>query len=70
MPGLTWDHSQDLALSLFEAHPDIDPADIRHTELHKWITQLPNFEDDPVASTEGKLEAIQMAWVAEFQEKR
>ena len=70
MPGLTWDHTEDIALSLFEAHPDVDPTNIRFTDLHKWITELPNFKDDPLASTEGKLEAIQMAWLEEYQENR
>jgi FeS assembly protein IscX len=31
---------------------------------------LPDFKDDPMASTEGKLEAIQMAWVEEYNESR
>lgn len=67
MPGLTWDQTDAIALSLYEAHPDVDPTHIRYTDLHKWITELPDFGDDPMASTEGKLEAIQMAWLDEFQ---
>jgi FeS assembly protein IscX len=70
MPGLTWDHTEDIALSLYERHPDIDPTNIRFTDLHKWITELPNFKDDPMASTEGKLEAIQMAWLEEYQDNQ
>ena len=68
MPGLTWDHIEDIAFSLYEAHPEIDPTNIRFTDLHKWITELPDFKDDPMASTEGKLEAIQMAWLDEYQD--
>ncbi len=70
MAGLTWDHTEDIALSLFEVHPDTDPTHIRYTDLHQWITELPNFKDDPKASTEGKLEAIQMAWVEEYQDNQ
>jgi FeS assembly protein IscX len=70
MPGLTWDHTEDIALSLFETHPDVDPANVRFTDLHKWITDLPNFKDDPLASSEGKLEAIQMAWLEEYQDNQ
>jgi FeS assembly protein IscX len=70
MPGLTWNHTEDIALSLYEAHPDVDPTNIRFTDLHKWITQLADFKDDPMASTEGKLEAIQMAWLEEYQENQ
>ena len=70
MPGLTWDHIEAIALSLYDAHPDVDPTNIRFTDLHKWITELPDFRDDPKASTEGKLEAIQMAWLEEYQDSR
>jgi FeS assembly protein IscX len=70
MPGLTWDHTEDSALNLYEAHPDLDPKDVRFTDLHKWITELPNFKDDPMASTEGKLQAIQMAWLEEYQDSQ
>ena len=70
MPGLTWNHTEDIALSLFEAHPEVDPTHIRYTDLHKWITELTDFKDDPAASTEGKLEAIQMAWVEEYEDSK
>ena len=68
MPGLTWDHIDDIAISLYEAHPEVDPLTIRFTDMHKWITELPDFSDDPSKSTEGKLEAIQMAWLDEWKD--
>jgi FeS assembly protein IscX len=68
MPKLTWDTPDDIALALFEKFPDVDPTHIRFTDLHKWITDLPDFDDDPTKSTEGKLEAIQMAWLDEYNE--
>jgi FeS assembly protein IscX len=37
---------------------------------HQWITEPEDFKDDPKASSEGKLEAIQMAWLEEYQESR
>jgi FeS assembly protein IscX len=70
MPGLTWDHIEDIAIGLYEAHPEVDPLSIRFTDLHKWVTELPDFRDDPAASTEGKLEAIQMAWLEERQDNQ
>jgi FeS assembly protein IscX len=60
---LTWDDVEDIAEGLVEAHPDVDPLTVRFTELHRWVCELPGFADDPKASTEGKLERIQMAWV-------
>ncbi|HTP88755.1 MAG TPA: Fe-S cluster assembly protein IscX [Bryobacteraceae bacterium] len=68
MAGLTWDHTEDIALALAEKFPDLDPTHIRYTDLHKWITELAEFGDDPMKSTEGKLEAIQMAWLEEYQD--
>lgn len=70
MPSLTWDRIEDIALSLYEEHPDVDPLKIRFTDLHKWITELADFKDDPAKSTEGKLEAIQMAWHEEWEENQ
>jgi len=68
MPGLTWDHTEDIALALYEAHPDLDPLKVRFTEMHQWITELDDFGDDPKKSSEGRLEAIQMAWYEEWKE--
>lgn len=69
MAGFTWDDSEDIALALMEAHPDVDPLTVRFTDLHKWITALPEFGDDPAKSNEGKLEAIQMAWHEEYTDQ-
>ena len=55
---------------MHEKFPELDPTHIRYTDLHQWITELADFKDDPKASTEGKLEAIQMAWLEEYQESR
>jgi FeS assembly protein IscX len=60
-----WDDAEDVAEALVEAHPDVDPLTVRFTDLHGWVCALPGFADDPKASSEGKLERIQMAWVAE-----
>ena len=68
MPKLTWDQPDDIALALAANHPDLNPTKIRYTDLHKWITELDDFDDDPMRSTEGKLEAIQMAWLDEYND--
>ena len=70
MTGLSWEHIDDLGLSLYEAHPDVDPLTVRFTDLHKWITELEDFADDPMKSNEGKLEAIQMAWYDEWKDNQ
>jgi len=65
---LTWESAEDIALELSEKYPDLDPLTVRFTDLHKYVTSLPNFKDDPMKSNEAKLEAIQMAWHEEYQE--
>ena len=70
MPNdLTWDNADDIGILLSEKHPETDPLGVRFTELHRYVTELPEFKDDPKKSTEGKLEAIQMAWHAEFLDR-
>ena len=70
MPRLTWDRPEDIALELYEQRPDTDPLTVRFTDLHKWVTELDDFKDDPAKSSEGKLEAIQMAWLEEHNERK
>ena len=70
MPALTWDHTEDIAIELYEKFPDTDPLTVRFTDLHKFITELPEFSDDASKSSEGKLEAIQMAWYEEWKDNQ
>jgi FeS assembly protein IscX len=67
--SLTWDDAEDLGVLLSEAHPEIDPLTLRSADLHRYVIELPGFSGDPKASNEGKLEAIQMAWHEEFQDR-
>ena len=64
---LKWTDSLDIAIDLSEKYPDTDPKYIRFTDLHKWIIELENFDDDPDNSNEKILEAIQMNWIEEEQ---
>jgi FeS assembly protein IscX len=64
--GLTWDTPVEIAYALAEAHPEADPLDLNFVELHRWIVELPEFDDDPEAASEAKLEAIVLAWHAEL----
>ncbi|VAX28770.1 hypothetical protein MNBD_NITROSPIRAE01-629 [hydrothermal vent metagenome] len=64
----TWQDSEDIGIELFEKFPKVDPLTLRFTDLHQKVTELDDFEDNPTASNEGLLEAIQMAWHEEFQD--
>jgi FeS assembly protein IscX len=63
-----WTDTRDIAIALADAHPDVKPLTVRFTDLHAWICGLPGFADDPQASTEKTLEAIQMAWLDEVED--
>ena len=62
---ITWRDSEEIAIQLSVKHPDLDPLTLRFTDLHRIVTELPDFQDDPKTSNEGILEAIQMAWLEE-----
>jgi FeS assembly protein IscX len=63
--SLKWIDTLDIAIALDEAHADVDPRTIRFTDLHQWVCDLDEFDDDPEHSGEKILEAIQMAWIEE-----
>jgi FeS assembly protein IscX len=67
---LTWDDAEDIGIELADKFPDQDPLEVRFTDLHRYVIELPKFVDDAKKSTEGKLEAIQMAWDEEFQDRQ
>ena len=62
---LKWSDTIDIAILLEEKYPGKDNVNLRFTDLHKWILELEDFEDEPEASNEKILEAIQMAWIDE-----
>ena len=66
---ITWRDYEDIAIALSEGHPDLDPLTVRFIDLHRWVTELPGFTDDPKASNEKILEAIQMAWLDEYRNR-
>ena len=66
---ITWRDTEDIAIALTERHPELDPLAVRFTDLHRWVTELPGFTDDPKGSNEKILEAIQMAWLDEYRNR-
>jgi FeS assembly protein IscX len=67
---LTWRSTEDIAILLAEAHAGVNPLGVRFTDLHRWVVELPGFADDPKGSNEGILEAIQMAWLEEYEDAK
>lgn len=62
---LKWTDTQEIAIALVEAHPDVDPRYVRFVDLHNWVVALPGFDDDHKRGGEKILEAIQAAWIDE-----
>ena len=62
---MRWSDTREIAIGLADAHPDVDPLQVRFTQMHEWICALDGFEDDPQASNERILEAILAAWLEE-----
>jgi FeS assembly protein IscX len=67
---VTWTDAEDIGIALCDAHPATDPLTVRFTDLHHRVVALPGFADDPHASNEAKLEAIQMAWYEEWKDRQ
>ena len=62
---LKWTDSREIAISLSDKFPDIDPMKVRFTDLAQYVQELEEFTDDPSHCGEKILEAIQMAWMDE-----
>lgn len=68
MPKLAWTDAEEIGIELAERHPGLDPLTVRFTDLHRMVLEIPEFAEDPAASNEAKLEAIQMAWLEEWKD--
>jgi len=66
---MTWRDAEDIGIALNEKFPETDPLTVRFTDLHRYVTELPEFGDDPKGSNEKLLEAIQMAWLDEYRNR-
>jgi FeS assembly protein IscX len=66
---LRWNDVEDIAIALANKYRGVAPMEVHFTDLHRYITELPAFVDDPKGSNEAKLEAIQMAWHEEWEDR-
>ena len=67
---MKWIDAEDIGIALFEKFPALDPLAVRFTDLRAKVMDLDGFTDDPKASNEPKLEAIQMAWYEEWKDNQ
>ena len=64
---MKWTDTIRIAEELFEKHPEVNPLTVRFTDLHRWVCELDDFDDEPSRSNEKILEVIQMAWIEEAE---
>ena len=62
---ISWTDSLEIAISLEDAHPDIDPITINFVDLSKLVMALEDFNEGDTQCGEKILEAIQMCWIDE-----
>lgn len=62
---MKWTDVREIAIQLADSKPDMDPLQVRFTDLMQWVMALPGFQDQPERCNEKILEAIQMAWLEE-----
>jgi len=62
---ITWIDSLEIAISLEEAHPDVDPITINFVDLRELVMALEDFNAGDSQCGEKILEAIQMCWIDE-----
>ncbi|AMP03770.1 Fe-S cluster assembly protein IscX [Collimonas pratensis] len=62
---MKWIDTLQIAEALYDKFPDVDPEKIRFTDLHNWVLELEDFDDDHSRGGEKVLEAIQAAWIEE-----
>ena len=62
---LKWEDSLAIAITLDDAHPDVDPRQVDLKQLHRWVRALREFDDNPEPGNEVLLEAIKQSWIEE-----
>ena len=68
MGKLSWTDADEIGYRLAAAHPAVDPLTVRFADLRAMVLALDGLAGDPAASSEGALEAIQMAWLEEYRD--
>ncbi|GAA0490676.1 MULTISPECIES: Fe-S cluster assembly protein IscX [Tatumella] len=65
--SIKWTDSRFIGEALYDQFPETDPKTVRFTDLHQWVCELEDFDDNPEASNEKILEAILLVWMDEYE---
>jgi len=64
---ICWTDSLEIAISLADNFPEIDPKTINFVDLRALVLNLEDFEEAGSKCGERVLEAIQMNWIEEIE---
>ena len=64
---ICWTDSLEIAISLSDNFPEIDPKTINFVDLRALVLNLEEFEEGDSKCGERVLEAIQMNWIEEIE---
>ena len=64
---ICWTDSLEIAISLADNFPEIDPKTINFVDLRELVLNLEEFEEADSKCGERVLEAIQMNWIEEIE---
>ncbi|MDC0470625.1 Fe-S cluster assembly protein IscX [Candidatus Pseudothioglobus singularis] len=64
---ICWTDSLEIAISLADNFPEIDPKTINFVDLRALVLNLKDFEEADSKCGERVLEAIQMNWIEEIE---
>ena len=64
---ICWADSLEIAISLADNFPEVDPKTINFVDLRELVLNLEDFEEGQSKCGERVLEAIQMRWIEEIE---
>jgi FeS assembly protein IscX len=64
---ICWTDSLEIAISLADNFPEIDPKTINFVDLRALVISLEEFDEGQSKCGERVLEAIQMSWIEEIE---
>lgn len=67
--ALRWTDVHDIAVALADKYREQAPRELSLADVQRYVTSMPSFVDDPKASSEPNLAAIQTAWHEEWEDR-
>ena len=66
---ILWTDAEEIGIQLQEKFPALDPFTVRFTDLHKYVTELDGFADDPAHAKSDGANALDLKLLKPLLEK-